>query len=61
MKRGIVLAFAAVVGSGAVQAHVSQAQGMAHAFEHFWLLLVLAPLLLVARPAADYLTRRRKR
>ena len=61
MSRGILLAVAGVLGSGAVQAHVSQVQGMAHAFEHFWLLLALAPLLVVARPVAHWLLNRHKR
>jgi hypothetical protein len=61
MNRGILLAIAGVFGSAAVQAHVSQSQGMAHAFEHFWLVLLLAPLWLLARPAAKYLSSHRKR
>lgn len=61
MNRGTVLTVAALFGSNTVQAHVSQAQGMAHAFEHFWLLLAVAPLLLFVRPLANHLLQRRKR
>ncbi len=47
--------------AGVADAHVSHASGMAHAMEHFWLLLALAPLLLLLRPLARQLVRNRKR
>lgn len=60
MKRGIAI-IGTLLMAGAADAHVSHASGMAHAFEHFWLLLVLAPMLLLLRPLVRQLGRGRKR
>ena len=60
MKRATMMV-GTLLTAGAAQAHVSHASGMAHALEHFWLLLALAPMLLLARPLARQLLRGRKR
>lgn len=60
MKRGIAIV-GTLLMAGAADAHVSHASGMAHAFEHFWLLMALAPLLLLLRPLARQLVRGTKR
>jgi len=35
---------------GTAEAHVSHAAGMAHAFEHLWILLALVPAVLLLAP-----------
>lgn len=50
-----------VLLSTTAQAHVSAAHGLAHTVEHFWLLVALAPLLLLVRPLAVRLVRQRQR
>ena len=57
MNRGKLL-FISLLSAGAAQAHVSQAEGVAHAGEHLWLLLAL-PALLMLRPLAARLLRTR--
>ena len=57
MNRGIPL-FVSLLLAGSAQAHVSQAEGMAHAGEHLWLLLAL-PALILLRPLASHLLRSR--
>ena len=58
MKHAIAM-IGGLLMAGVADAHVSHASGMAHAMEHFWLLL--APLLLLLRPLARQLVRNRKR
>jgi len=56
-----IISVAAMLAAGGAQAHVSDAQGMAHAMQHLWLLLLIpgaiacAPLLtrLLARQDRD--------
>jgi len=57
MNRGKPL-FVALLLAGGAQAHVSQAEGLAHAGEHLWLLLAL-PALMLLRPLATRLLRTR--
>jgi len=57
MNRGILL-YVSLLFAGGAQAHVSQAEGMAHAGEHLWLLLAL-PALILLRPLASRLLRAR--
>jgi hypothetical protein len=59
MNRGLMIAMAALFGAGQAQAHVSGAQGMAHAFEHLWLLLGLVVVIGLV-PVAGRLIRNRK-
>jgi len=61
MNRGMFLTLAGLLGATAAQAHVSHAQGVAHASEHLWLLLALAPALMLLRPLARRLLRSRDR
>lgn len=53
------LTLAGALGSAAAQAHVSSAHGMAHAFEHLWLLLGLV-VVIGLLPVAGRLLRSRK-
>lgn len=55
----MTLTLAGLLGSAVAQAHVSSAQGMAHAFEHLWLLLGLVVVIGLA-PVAGRLIRKRK-
>lgn len=61
MKSNLSLLSMAILLSTSADAHVSAAHGMAHAVEHAWLLVAVAPLLLLARPLAACLVRNRKR
>jgi len=61
MNRGVLMTIAALLLSSQAQAHVSQAQGMAHAGEHLWLLLVLVPALLLVRLSVRRFVRNSKR
>ena len=58
MNRGILTTLLAMLAAQA-QAHVSHAEGMAHANEHL-LLLALIPLALLGRPLVRRLLRIRK-
>ena len=60
MKR-VVAIVGTLLMADTAHAHVSDASGMTHAFEHLWLLLVLVPMLLLLRPLARWLMRGRRR
>jgi len=55
MNRGKLL-FVSLLAASSAQAHVSQAEGLAHAGEHLWLLLLL-PALMFLRPISSRLLR----
>lgn len=57
MNRGIIVGLMLLLASGPLFAHVSAVQGAAHATEHLWLLLALAPALLLLRPLLRHLFR----
>ena len=61
MNRGILAITISMLGSTAAQAHVSHAQGMAHTHEHLWLLLALAPALMLLRPLAQRLLQAKRK
>ena len=57
MNRAIVIGLTVLISSP-LAAHVSNAEGVAHAVEHGWLLLVLAPIvMLMFRPLMRCLRR----
>lgn len=60
MNRGFLLATLTLFSVPAM-AHVSDAQGSAHAAEHLWLALAVMPAYWVARPLVRKLLRIRRR
>lgn len=59
MKQGLLLSLITLISSQGVHAHISQAHGMAHAVEHLWLVLLVAPLFLLLRPLVARVLRQR--
>ena len=60
MNRGIVLA-AIAFSSAQAHAHVSHLEGMAHAAEHLWLVMLIAPAAWLLRPVLRRAIRRIRR
>jgi hypothetical protein len=60
MNRGAFVAGFSLLSMQA-HAHVSHAQGLAHATEHLWLLLAMVPVAILMRPLTRRLLRKFKR
>lgn len=58
MNRGVILTVSMLLAANS-QAHVSHAEGMAHASEHLWLLLAVVPVLALLRPLVLRILRKR--